>query len=67
METTLTTPFPVLATASWAAAIVMLVRSRLRATARARSTMDGPQLVLTVAVLMLPDGRGDWGLSLIHI
>lgn len=64
METTLTTPFPVLATASWAAAIVMLVRSRLRATARARSTMDGPQLVLTVAVLMLPDGRGDWGTAM---
>jgi hypothetical protein len=64
METTLTTPFPVLATASWAAAIVMLVRSWLSATTQTRSTMDGPQLLLTATAPMLPDNRGDWGAAM---
>jgi len=61
METTLTTPFPVIAMASWAAAILMLIRSWLRDTAPVRSTVDGPQLLLAVAVAMLPDGRREWG------
>jgi hypothetical protein len=37
MEAILTTPFPVLATASWAAAIMMLTRSWLRSTAAKRN------------------------------
>jgi hypothetical protein len=55
METILITPFPVLAMASWAAAIMMLTRSWLRSTAARRSTMDGPELLLTAAVSMLPE------------
>jgi hypothetical protein len=57
MEATLTTPFPVIATASWAAAILMLIRFWLRNTAPMRSTMDGLQLLLAIAVAMLPDAR----------
>jgi hypothetical protein len=64
METTLTAPFPMIAMASWVAAILILARAWLRDSATARSTMDGPQLLLSIAVGMLPDRHREWGAAM---
>jgi hypothetical protein len=64
MDATLTTPFPVLATIAWVLATILLLRAWLRRTAAARSTMDGPALLLAAAVHLLPDRRRDWGAAM---
>jgi hypothetical protein len=64
MEAILTTPFPMLARASWTLAVMILLRAWWRRTAAVRSTMDGPQMLLAGALSLLPDRRRDWGTAM---
>jgi hypothetical protein len=61
MDVVLTTPFPVLAMASWLTVVIILIRDRRRTSSTVRSTMDGPQRVVAAACRVMPEQRAEWG------
>jgi hypothetical protein len=65
MYVTLTTPFPVMAITLSVCAFALLAYRVWVRTGDSRSTMDGPGLLLTAAVHLLPDERHDWGTAMI--